>query len=131
MSNGDTLILNKLVSAISPTIILHPKWKDSCPEWLIEKIKLERIINLNNNGNIATDLEALAYISTLSLSQPLNHTWFKIYSYLFNKVLPDKAKEIFKQQHETELEEYEKIELKKLKLWIFKQRSKREKERFK
>jgi len=127
--NKTDKILNVLVAAVSPTIVLHPEWKDSCPDWLLEEIKLQRLKDAATQATTASDLEALAYMMTASLAGPMTDTGFKIYIHLFFKVFPDKALDAGLK--DVEFTDYEEMELRKLKDWIYKKRSEQEKERFK
>ena len=77
----------------------------------------------------ATDMDALAYLHTASLSQPFNETWFRIYNYLFTKLFPELAEAVLGKDAVKELNYYEREELDRLKKWLFREAMKAVKER--
>lgn len=117
---------------VSPTIILHQGCEDSCPGWLLDEIRMERMVESmkTNKDGKATDLEALAYVMTASLAAPLPESLYRIYMHLFRAKFPEQAKNL-NLDGEGELRDLDRAELDKLKAWIFKQREKREKKRIK
>ncbi len=70
---------------------------------------------------IATDAEALAYVSNASLCVPLASEWVEIYEYLLTKVMGDKVPEELRKEG---LADYSMSLLRDLKRWIWKQREK-------
>jgi len=77
---------------------------------------------------IATDAEALAYVSNASLCVPLASEWVDIYEYLLTKVMGDKVPE---EMRKEELTDYKMSLLRELKGWIWKRRKKVRDERAK
>lgn len=106
-------------------IIGHTVWKDSITEEQKQRIQIERLKQIaESNGEpitTATDYEAMIYIMTASLSAPLDRTYVHIYSFLFRKFYPDKAKEIFPDHEGQKLDQWtEEPELTRLKQWLWK-----------
>jgi len=84
--------IDALVGALTdPIIIFDPGWADILPDWLKGEIKLQRLAQLMTGEGIATDAEALAYVSNASLSVPLSSEWVEIYQYLLTRVMGDKV----------------------------------------
>jgi len=115
-----------LAEVFSRPIIGHIGWEDSITEEQKQRITIERMKQVKeaNDKPIteATDYEAIVYLMTASLTQPLSNTYFNIYVYLFRKFYPDKAKEIFQEHEGQKLEQWiEEPELKQLKTWLYKQ----------
>ena len=77
---------------------------------------------------IATDAEALAYVSNASLCVPLASEWVEIYEYLLTKVMGDKVPEEMRKEG---LADYSMSLLRDLKSWIWKRRKKARDERAK
>jgi len=130
------LFFAKLTTTIKPTIVTaHPDWGEYLPQWLIEKIRIQRFIEhfkeLNREKiTEASDEEAFAYLCTASLTAPLREEWYRIYLYLGYKIAPERMKEkIAKLNPPKELTDYEKYLLQRLKSYIYKVRRKRERER--
>lgn len=126
--------VQKLVGAICGTLVVADEgWADTIPDWIKEQVKLERLLsNLKPETGMCTDAEATAYLYTLSLTRPMTPEACQIYFYLCGKY--------FKQRGATvpsdvpipdTLTPEQQRSLDKLKQWIYKQRSQREKERFK
>ena len=69
-------------------VILHPGgWE--APERLRAVIPAARLaVVMSGERELATDEEALAYLSTASLCAPLSHDWAEIFFYLAQAVLP-------------------------------------------
>lgn len=103
-------------------IIGHPAWKDSITAEQKARIKIERMkqIAKANGEKIteATDYEALVYLMTVSLADPLGRTAQKIYYHLFKKFFPDKSG--FIPDYEAKLDIQSEPELLRLKQWLYK-----------
>ena len=130
------LLFAKLTTAIKPTIVTASlDWGEYLPQWLIERIRIQRFVEhfkeLNGEKiKEASDEEAFAYLYTASLVAPLRDEWFRIYMYLGYKVAPERMKEkIVELNPPEELTDYEKYMLQRLKEYIYKVRRKRERER--
>jgi len=114
----------------APIIVFPPADKTLIPEWLLHDIRISRLLKLvrDREREIATDEEALAYIMTASLANPLDHDFVTIYMFLFKKIVGRKAdvsKLEFLNDVPEELDSYLKSQLDDLKRWIRKQQKKR------
>jgi len=67
---------------------------------------------------MATDYEAMIYLSTASLSAPLSRSAQKIYFHLFKKFYPQKSD--FIPDYEAKLDIQTEPELVRLKRWLYK-----------
>jgi len=128
--------LAKLITTIKPTIVTaNPEWGEIIPEWLIERIRIQRFVEhfkeLNGEKiTEASDEEAFAYLYTAGLVAPLRSEWVRIYLYLGYKIAPEHMKKkIESLDPPKELTEYEKHLLYQLKSYIYKVRNRRERER--
>ena len=128
----------KLVTILKPTIVTaNSDWGHTIPEWLIERIRIQRFVEhfkeLNGEKvREASDEEVFAYLYTASLTTPLRDEWVKIYLYLGYKIAPERMKEKMKSLNiPKELTDYEKYLLKRLKEYIYNVRMRRERERIK
>ena len=63
--------IDALVGALTdPIVVFDPGW--DVPDWLFGEIKLQRLAQLmKGEEGIATDAEALAYVSNISLCHPI------------------------------------------------------------
>jgi hypothetical protein len=110
-----------------PIIVFDPSWSDVLPDWLKGEIKMQRLAQLmKGEEGIATDAEALAYVSNASLSQPLAFDWVDIYQYLLTKVMGDRIPDELRKES---LDDYRMGLLKELKEWIYHKRVKAREER--
>lgn len=108
-------IRNLIFLVTAPTIV-DLRWAD-IPESLKTDCHLSRILSLDTEK--ATDVEAMAYISTASMAAPLPSDWFDIYMYLSKKWLRFKKMEIPTWvSGEDQLEPYQESKLNDLKRWI-------------
>ena len=123
MDNQIDKQIDALVGALSdPIIVFDPGWADTLPDWLKGEIKLQRLAQLmTGEEGIATDAEALAYVSNASLSAPLSSEWVEIYQYLLTRVMGDKVPDELKKEG---LGGYEMGLPRELKEWLWKQRNK-------
>lgn len=128
----------KLMTTIEPTIVTaNPDWGETIPEWLIERIRIQRFVEhfkelRGEKITEASDEEAFAYLYTASLVAPLREEWVRIYLYLGYKIAPERMKrQIEKLNPPKELTDYEIYLLHRLKSYIYKVRRSRERERIK
>jgi len=126
----------KLMTTIEPTIVTaNQDWGETIPEWLIERIRIQRFVEhfkelRGEKVKEASDEEAFAYLYTASLVAPLREEWARIYLYLGYKVAPEHMKkQIEKLNPPKELTDYEKYLLQMLKERIYRFRRKIERER--
>lgn len=116
-----------LAEMFTRPIIGHRGWEDSITEEQKARIKIERMKQIaeakGEKIEMATDYEAMIYISTASLSQPLSRMWTRIYFHLFKRFYPEKSD--FIPEHEAKLNPYQdEQELRNLKRWLYKQSKK-------
>ncbi len=121
--------MDDLVGAIcDPTIVFQSAWatKDFFPEWLMQRITMDRLIELmvarkEEREPMATDSEALAYMMPRTMEAPLGHDWTQVYLYLGTKVIdtetckgnmPDDIRV-------DKLDSGQEADLRHLKQWIF------------
>lgn len=104
-----------------PIIVFSQSWADCIPDWLSAEIKTQRLLQvMRSEKDEATDAEALAYVSNASLCQPLDHDMVDIYSYLFTKVMGDRAPADLRKES---ISDYQMSILKRLKSWLWSQRT--------
>lgn len=117
-----------LMSCLFSPIITWPSYEDMVPKEFLEEVRIERMLNnmkaLKNNeeNEEATDIEALIYLHTASLANPLAHEWCEIYFYLFKEYLKRKNKEIPEDLDfvkNAEINDFQKKLLRDLKRWIW------------
>ena len=132
--------IDNLVGALcDPIIVFQCGWatKDFIPEWLRNRITLDRMIELMVATNekrdpIGTDSEALAYMMPRTMEAPLDHDWHRIYLYLATKVLDgEKDKVVPDDIRVDKLEGNQERDLLHLKHWIYNTKLKHRKERLK
>jgi len=124
MGKPDALIEKLAMTIDRPIIVMDPGW--STPEWLRGMIALQRLAASISGEEMATEAEALAYVSNASFQAPLSHDWTEIYSYLFTMVdrerLPDELRK-------ESISQYQEGMLRDLRRWLFKTSVKHYKER--
>ncbi len=114
-------------------VVADSGWAKDIPEWILEEIKQERMINgligvITGKEEIG-DAELLAYLFTACMRSPISHEYGEIYIYLTAKVmkrakklkdedLPDFCREKLKQG----LNDSEKYELGILKQELYRLR---------
>ena len=115
--------IDALVGALTdPIVVFDPSWADVLPDWLKGEIKLQRLAQLmKGEEGVATDAEALAYVSNASLSQPIASDWVDIYQYLLTRVMGDKVPEELRKES---LDDYRIGLLNELKEWLWHKRVK-------
>jgi hypothetical protein len=97
------------------------------PDWLKAEITLQRLAQqMKSKEGIATDAEALAYVSNASLAVPLDSDWAEIYQYLLTQVVKDKVPEELRRES---LDDWRMGLLRELKQWLWRQRVKAREER--
>ncbi len=123
--------VDEIIGALCDPIIVMPGgWGDDLPEWLRQKVTVERLCeNLlafrEKRELTATDAEAACYLFTASLSAPIGSDWTQIYLYVAGREIKHEAKTEMSADLKVEtLTEYQWRELKQLKNWIYQQRVK-------
>ena len=111
----------------APVIVWKGAWMKDIPKWLLDWIKIDRLIALMKKEyhGIATDAEALAYMMPRTMEAPLSHEWVRIYLYLATKVMrvAKPRVELPKDVVVERLDRYEQRDLDKLKRWIWAQQT--------
>lgn len=119
------MMCTQLAEAFTRPIIGHPGWAASITSAQKLRIHVERLKQVKEmNGEkitMATDYEAMIYISTVSLSAPLDRMWLRIFFYLFKKFYPKRSD--FIPDYEAKLNPHMDMgELNRLKRWLYKSR---------
>ena len=118
--------IDALVGALTdPIIVYDPGWP--VPERLKGEIQLARLAQLiKKEEGVATDVEALAYLSNASLVAPMATEWVDIYMYLFTRWMGDKTPEDLRRD---EISPWEQEKLREFKAWLWNTRVKARQER--
>ena len=120
--------ISDIVGALTDPIIVFPGgWSDSLPDWIKPAITLERFIeNIKHSKGeepTGTDAEAMAYLSTLSLTQPMDHDWAHIFLYLGTITMRRHKKVEMPDDIKVEsLDRNQQEDLARLKRWIYERR---------
>ncbi len=119
-------MISDLVGTLTDPIIVYPGgWGETLPAWLKNAITLERLAgNMKGEQATGTDAEACAYLSTASLTGPMGYDWSRIYLYIAGKTfsrwnksdMPDDIRV-------NSLNNYQMVELNRLKEWLYRQRT--------
>ena len=127
--------VSEIVGCLTDPIIVFPGgWGSTLPDWLKTAITLERMMGnmkeLKGEEPTGTDAEACAYLMTVSLTQPMDSDWTRIYLYI--------AGQSYKRWNQGEMptgiavdsiSDYQIGELNRLKWWLYHQRVKARQER--
>ena len=122
--------ISDIVGALTDPIIVFPGgWGDTLPDWLKQAITLERLAMnmkaLKGEEMTGTDAEACAYLYTAGLTAPMDSDWTEIYLFLSTQVVRRNRKtEIPQDIAVEELSDYRMGELRRLKEWLYRQRTK-------
>ena len=122
--------ISDIVGVFTDPILVFPGgWGDTLPDWIKGAITLERLIEnvraLKEGEMTGTDAEACAYLMTVSLTQPIDHDWTKIYLYVAGKVCRQhKQAEIPEDILVESLDAEQMRDLNRLKAWIYDRRIK-------
>jgi len=108
---------------VSPLpIIAFQGQEDVITPEIKERIRTERMAQMTQAKgekiDEATDYEAMIYLHTASLAQPMSPMWGRIYMHLFKKFYPEKSD--FIPEYEATLQDQDKVELHRLKQWLYK-----------
>ena len=116
----DKQIEETVGALVDPIIVFDPDWAEDLPERLKAEITLQRLAQqMKGEEGIATDAEALAYVSNASLAVPLNSEWADIYEYLFTRVMRDNVPEELRKES---LDDWRMSLLRELKRWLWRQK---------
>ena len=122
--------ISDIVGCLTDPIIVFPGgWGDTLPDWLKTAITLERMMGdmkaLKGEEPTGTDTEACAYLMTLSLTQPMDSDWTQIYLYIAGQSYKRWEKGKMPADIVVDsISDYQLGELHRLKVWIYRQRSK-------
>ena len=99
-----------------------PGWEDELRNHKTE-ILLQRMLRSKEifETQQCTELEAMLYVSTASLAQPISHDWAQIYMWLFKRWQPDTAERLDISPDRPELNVNQQEDLARLRSWLFKQ----------
>ena len=111
-------------------VVADAGWAGSIPDWLLDKIRAERIIYglasiLKPEDSMVGDAEIVASLMTASMRAPLPHDLAQIYFYLTAKVMERQGKglpDFMQEKLNRGLEPDEERELKDLKAHIYQTR---------
>lgn len=125
--------IERILYAESDSYIVYGRgFSGEVPESMIKLIRDQRIKRIEDYQNsesewyqkeeifdIATDSEAMLYLSGASQAFPLSHTWGKLYMLLFTKHYSEQmSKEMGVYTTKEEIDDYKLEYLLKLKKWI-------------
>jgi len=127
--------ISDIVGVFTDPIIVFPGgWGDTLPDWLKNAITLERLeMNmkvLKGEEMTGTDAEACAYLYTASLTAPMDHDWGQIYLYIATQTYRRWGKnEMPGDIALDQLDDGQMRDLRRLKEWLYNQRTKVRQER--
>jgi len=105
--------------AINGPNISMPGYTDMRPpDNIMAEISIGRMLMVASNQEKACEAETMWYVSTASLTAPLDKDWYEIYMWLFNRVMKDKVPDDLK--FEKDLNDMQKRDLNRLQEWLFK-----------
>jgi hypothetical protein len=128
--------ISELVGALCDPIVVHQcGWMDiGLPDWLKAAIKMERLIEIalaqkEGRDITGTDAEACAYLNIASLEFPFDHDWTEIYMYVVSKTYEghrtkDSGVAVPDDIRKESLNDQQMRDLKCLKDWIYRTRTK-------
>ena len=134
MANDNQVIeksISDVVGALTDPIIVYPGgWGETLPEWLKNTITLERLVenmrSQEGDGPTGTDAEACAYLYTAGLTAPMDSDWSQIYvaTRTYEKWRTrDSGATMPADIRVDELNDYQMSHLKRLRRWIYDQRT--------
>ncbi len=129
--------ISDLVGVFTDPIIVFPGgWGDTIPDWLRTTITMERLVMnvmaLRGEEPTGTDAEACAYLMTVSLTQPIDDDWTRIYLYIATQTYQKQGKGGMPADIAVNsLSDHEMAERRRFKRWLYQARVKarQEKER--
>ena len=130
MNNAIEKGISDIVGCLTDPIVVFPGgWGDTIPEWLKTAITMERMMGdmkaLKGEEPTGTDVEACAYLMTVSLTQPMARDWTQIYLYVAGQTYKRWEKGNMPADMVVDsISDYQLGELKRLKAWIYRQRIK-------
>ena len=116
--------VNSMVEVFTAPLIVWPSgWNESLPEWIRGEATLQRLLRLmKGDDDLATDVEAMAYMYALTLEHRPDSDWVQIYCHLCTKVMEDRiGKEQVTVPEDVRVDtltKYQEEQLLHLKRWI-------------
>ena len=115
MKKKDTAIIEKAVNNMCrPIIVMDPGW--GVPDKVRDLIMLQRLAAARAGEELATEAEAMLYISNASFLAPLDHDWVDIYAYLLTRTGWDNIPRDIIQES---ISNYQQQMLQRLRAWIY------------
>ncbi len=126
--NVDSMIGDLVGTLTDPIIVCPGGWGDTLPEWLKNAITLERLIeNMKSSKGdqpTGTDAEVCAYLSTASLTAPMDDDWSQIYLHVAGKTCRRWRKSEMPDDIRVDSLSGEQVtDLNRLKEWLYRQRT--------
>jgi CO dehydrogenase/acetyl-CoA synthase beta subunit len=121
--------ISEIVGALADPVIVFPGgWGDTLPDWLKNAITMERLVeNMKASKGeqpTGTDAEACAYLSTASLTAPMDGDWSRIYLYVAGKTYARWHKSVIPDDIRVDsLTGEQMADLNRLKEWLYRQRT--------
>ena len=121
--------ISEIVGVFTDPIIVFPGgWGDTLPGWLKDAITLERLMMngkaLHGEEMMGSDAEACAYLYTAGLTAPFDYDWTQIYLYITRKVYKaHKGGDVPEDIQVQSLNQEQENDLKRLKEWLYRQRT--------
>ena len=112
--------VTQMMYLLTAPMVGMPEWADTL-RMHKQEITMQRLARQKEifQAQECTELEAMLYVSTASLSGNLDHDWTQIYMYLFRRWSPEKAKAA-DIEGPKELNQYPQQEhLTRLRKWIY------------
>jgi hypothetical protein len=130
----DSMVSDLVGTFTDPIIVFPGGWGDTLPDWIKNAITMDRMeanIRASRGEELTgTDAEACAYLYTAGLTAPMDHDWSQIYLYVATKTYArHKGGQVPEDIRVDSLNDYQMIELKRLKDWLYRQRVKVRQER--
>jgi hypothetical protein len=113
---------DRFIYALKAPFITWPLCETSITTEMQAKAKMYRLMMTATAETMieATEFEAMLYIMSATLANPPSHTWYKIYTHLFQKYFPEQSATVFAGEPIEKVQDYEFQDLKRLQQWIFK-----------
>lgn len=121
--------LSDMLGAMFDPIIVYPGgWMDDIPSWLRDQVEIDRMrlvmeaSRANKRPEMATDAEAMIYVSSASHLGPIPSDWAQIQLWLGKKVMGDRFPQAKDMDIPEKLGADQQRDLDDLKRWIWTRR---------